>query len=45
MWGLSKRTLRLLGPEILESVLEKVNDYEMSIPRMDVEVSREMIEE
>ena len=43
--GVIEETLRLLGPEILESVLEKVNDYEMSIPRMDVEVSREMIEE
>src|SRR5699024_5326794 len=43
--GVIEETLRLLEPEILGAVLEKVNDYEMSIPRMDVEVSREMIEE
>lgn len=43
--GVIEETLRLLDPEILQSVLDKVNDYEMSIPRMDVEVSREMIEE
>ena len=43
--GVIEETLRLLEPEILGVVLEKVNDYEMSIPRMDVEVSREMIEE
>ena len=43
--GVIEETLRLLEPEILRDVLDKVNDYEMSIPRMDVEVSREMIEE
>ena len=43
--GVIEETLRLLDPELLRDVLEKVNDYEMSIPRMDVEVSREMIEE
>ena len=43
--GCIEETLRLLDPGLLERVLKKVNDYEMSIPRMDVEVSREMIEE
>ena len=43
--GVIEETLRLLEPELLRDVLDKVNDYEMSIPRMDVEVSREMIEE
>lgn len=43
--GVIEVTLRLLDPEILKHVLGKVNDYEMSISRMDVEASREMIEE
>ena len=43
--GVIEETLRFLDPELLKHVLDKVNDYEMSIPRMDVEVSREMIEE
>ena len=43
--GVIEETLRFLNPELLKHVLDKVNDYEMSIPRMDVEVSREMIEE
>lgn len=43
--GVIEETLRLLDRETLETVLEKINDYEMSIPRMDVELSREMIEE
>ncbi|MGI6012507.1 MAG: TIGR02677 family protein [Ruminococcus sp.] len=43
--GVIEETLRLLEPEILGAVLKKVNDYERSIPRMDVEVSWEMIEE
>lgn len=43
--GVIEEHLRLLDPAIRERVLEKVNEYELSIPRMDVEVSREMIEE
>ena len=43
--GVIEENLRLLDPGLLERVLAKVNDYEMSIPRMDVEVSRELIEE
>ena len=43
--GVIEEILRLLESETLRQVLDKVNDYEMSIPRMDVEVSREMIEE
>ena len=43
--GVIEESLRLLDEKILEQVLEKVVQYELSIPRMDVEVSREMIEE
>ena len=43
--GVIEETLRMLDPELQMRVLDLVNDYEMSIPRMDVEVSREMIEE
>lgn len=43
--GVIEESLRLLDEKILEQVLEKVIQYELSIPRMDVEVSREMIEE
>ncbi|MGN0335785.1 MAG: TIGR02677 family protein [Lachnospiraceae bacterium] len=43
--GVIEEDLRMIGPELLEQVLEKVNQYELSIPRMDVEVSPELIEE
>lgn len=43
--GVIEENLRELAPELLEQVFEKVNQYEMSIPRMDVEVSLQMIEE
>lgn len=43
--GIIEEILRNIEPELLERVLEKVIQYEMSIPRMDVEVSRELIEE
>lgn len=43
--GVIEETLRMLDPGLQKRVLDLVNDYEMSIPRMDVEVSREMIEE
>ena len=43
--GVIEETLKSLEPELLRDVLGRVDDYEMSIPRMDVEVSREMIEE
>ncbi|MBB5266256.1 uncharacterized protein (TIGR02677 family) [Catenibacillus scindens] len=43
--GVIEEILKMLDSDILETVLGKVNDYEMSIPRMDVEVSRELIEE
>lgn len=42
--GVIEESLRLLDEEVLEQVLEKVNQYELSIPRMDVEVSIELIE-
>ena len=35
----------MLDEEIKNHVFEKVVDYELSIPRMDVEVSKEMIEQ
>ena len=38
--GIIEEILRNIEPELLERVLEKVIQYEMSIPRMDVEVSR-----
>lgn len=43
--GVIEESLRLMEPEILEAVFDKVITYELSIPRMDVELSREMIEE
>lgn len=43
--GVIEELLRMLPENTLAQVLEKVNGYEMSIPRMDVEVSRELIEE
>lgn len=43
--GVIEESLRMQDPKLLQQVLEKVNTYELSIPRMDVEVSRELIEE
>ena len=43
--GVIEETLRLLDPALLTDVLGRVNDYEMSIPRMDVEIDREAVEE
>jgi uncharacterized protein (TIGR02677 family) len=43
--GVIEETLRLLDGEVLSRALAKVNEYEFSIPRMDVEVSLQMIEE
>ena len=43
--GVIEEDLRMLKPELLEQVLKKVNQYELSIPRMDMEVSPELIEE
>ena len=43
--GVIEENLRLLDRTILEPVLEKISRYELSIPRMDVEVSRELLEE
>ena len=43
--GVIEESLRLLDEEIKNYVFEKVVDYELSIPRMDVEVSKEMIEQ
>lgn len=43
--GVIEENLRLLDPDTVTLVLEKIIQYEMSIPRMDVEISRELIEE
>lgn len=43
--GVIEENLRMLEPEVLNQVLDKVNQYELSIPRMDVEMSLELIEE
>lgn len=43
--GIIEEYLRLLDEDVLVQVLDKVNTYELSIPRMDVEMSRELIEE
>ena len=43
--GVIEEILRMLDPQILSQILEKVNRYELSIPRMDVEVSEELIAE
>ena len=43
--GIIEEILRNIEPGFLNRVLEKVIPYEMSIPRMDMEVSRELIEE
>ena len=41
--GVIEEELSTLDEEVLRRVLDKVIDYEMSIPRMDVEISRELI--
>ena len=43
--GVIEEILRSLDPFVTEQVFEKVVQYELSIPRMDVEVSRERIED
>lgn len=43
--GVIEEELRMLGEETLEQVFGKVNQYELSIPRMDVEALPELIEE
>lgn len=43
--GIIEETLRVLDIDIRKNVLEKVNQYEFSIPRMDTEISIDMIRE
>lgn len=43
--GVIEEHLRMMDRETLSQILDKVNQYELSIPRMDVEVSLSMIEE
>ncbi|MGN0293523.1 MAG: TIGR02677 family protein [Lachnospiraceae bacterium] len=43
--GVIEEGLRMLEPELVDRVLDKVIQYELSIPRMDVEISPELIEE
>lgn len=43
--GVIEEDLRMADPGLLREIFDKVNTYEMSIPRMDTEVSLEMIQE
>ena len=43
--GVIEENLRLQNEELKKQVFEKVIDYELSIPRMEIEVSKEMIEQ
>ena len=43
--GVIEEDLRTLSEDVKQAVFEKVIQYELLIPRMDVEVSRELIEE
>lgn len=43
--GAIDEELRLLPDEIKQRIFDKIVDYELSIPRMDVEVSRGKISE
>ena len=43
--GVIEEDLHTLSEDVKQAVFEKVIQYELSIPRMDVEVSRELIEE
>ena len=43
--GVIEECLKGLDPDVVESVFDKVVEYEMSIPRLDVEVSRQLIYE
>lgn len=40
-----EHTLRAVNPETIHILLEKVTDYEMSVPRIDVKVERQQIYE
>lgn len=42
--GVIEETLRTLDSEVCEQVFEKVINYELSIPRIDVEMTREILE-
>lgn len=43
--GVIEENLRLQNEELKKQVFEKVVDYELSIPRMEIEISKEMIEQ
>lgn len=43
--GVIEECLRMQEQSVRDAVFEKVIDYEMSIPRMDVEVSRKLMED
>lgn len=43
--GVIEEHLRLLTEETLQQVLAKVNEHEFSIPRMDTDITKEMIED
>ena len=43
--GVIEENLRALSPDVKEQVFSKIVQYELSIPRMEVEVSKELLEE
>ena len=43
--GVIEENLRLQSEELKKQVFEKVIDYELSIPRMEIEISKELIEQ
>lgn len=43
--GVIEECLRQLDPSVQKPVFEKIVEYELSIPRMDVELSQKMIEQ
>ncbi len=43
--GVIEENLRLQNEELKKQVFEKVIDYELSIPRMEIEISKELIEQ
>lgn len=43
--GVIEESLRLLDPELKEKVFRKIIDFEMLIPRMDVEITGKMMEQ
>lgn len=43
--GVIEESLRIQEDKTIKQILDKVSEYELSIPRMDIEVSKKMIEQ